>query len=476
MVNKERSASAGLFTARSFFTQRASPRTEQRVLLAALGIYLIICIALLLRHEVSHDEAQAWLIARDAPDLSALFAQMRYEGSGALWHLLLRPFARSGWPFQSIYALNLLCCAGTVTLILLRAPLPLWVRVLLPFTYLFLFEYAVFARSYALGAFLFFLATTVWRSQPGRVWLWTLLLLLCANCNLNSMILAGGFALTILLTPKAKGTLPGLGLLAVGFFATALYVWPPSDSAVSLQFNFRPDHFTRMLSGLRSFGFVFYLAFGGVLLACTRNRNVAIGFVATQLALLLFFSVVPLCDTRHYLFLFLSMLWLLWLGNIQWRPILSLFLLVVLLSMVARAAYRGWAELRVRHRYPQEFAETLKAAPGRHFVAADPPSASVTIAAFLPRDSFYFPLQQRWGTFVVWDKSLSGEVQLPAPSLSRLALQHPGYDVYYFITLSPLAADTLRSHRVVLIRESHEGSNAEAARDARDRYLYRFER
>jgi hypothetical protein len=49
-------------------------------------------------HEPWRDEAQAWLISRDLPILS-IFRQMNYEGTPALWHIILVPFAKFGAPY-----------------------------------------------------------------------------------------------------------------------------------------------------------------------------------------------------------------------------------------------------------------------------------------------------------------------------------------------------------------------------------------
>ena len=61
---------------------------------AALGIVLV------LHHEPWRDEADVWLMARDAP-LKDLFLRAGYVGSPSLWYYLLVPFAK---PFRSCMA------------------------------------------------------------------------------------------------------------------------------------------------------------------------------------------------------------------------------------------------------------------------------------------------------------------------------------------------------------------------------------
>src|SRR5688572_4263290 len=69
---------------------------KKKVLLTVLVLYLLITLFLQWLHPVDGDEAQAWLIARDRPSLKEIYSSMEYEGTPALWHTLLRPFARPG--------------------------------------------------------------------------------------------------------------------------------------------------------------------------------------------------------------------------------------------------------------------------------------------------------------------------------------------------------------------------------------------
>ena len=60
---------------------------QGRFLVAAgSGLFLLLGLILLWRHEMWQDEWQAWLIARESPSLPALFRNLRYEGHPGLWY------------------------------------------------------------------------------------------------------------------------------------------------------------------------------------------------------------------------------------------------------------------------------------------------------------------------------------------------------------------------------------------------------
>src|SRR4030065_1367587 len=84
-------------------------------------LYSAIQVVLLIHHEPWEDEAQAWLIARDL-DIVSIFKQMAYEGSPALWHMLLLPFAKTGLPYMSEFILHLIIAIAAVTVFVLYAP------------------------------------------------------------------------------------------------------------------------------------------------------------------------------------------------------------------------------------------------------------------------------------------------------------------------------------------------------------------
>ncbi|MBQ9337187.1 MAG: hypothetical protein IJS14_07830 [Lentisphaeria bacterium] len=113
------------------------------------ALYTVLTLMEVFCHEPWQDELHTWVLARELNVFQIIY-WMRYDGHFALWHLILHPFAASGFP---LVTLNLvawaLCIVGT-WLFFFRTRLPLWVRGLLLFSFPLFFYYPVVARPYCL--------------------------------------------------------------------------------------------------------------------------------------------------------------------------------------------------------------------------------------------------------------------------------------------------------------------------------------
>jgi hypothetical protein len=125
----------------------AKPLVPSLILLAVFGLYAGLLAAGIHQHEPWFDEAQAWLLARDSRLLDLINIHLRYEGSPGLWHLILSPVAQSGFPYASLNRIGALFAMFGVANFLLYAPFPLFIRILFPFSYFMLYQYAIVARS-----------------------------------------------------------------------------------------------------------------------------------------------------------------------------------------------------------------------------------------------------------------------------------------------------------------------------------------
>lgn len=65
-----------------------------------LLIYSVMLIAVICFHEPWYDEAQSWLIARDASFREMLVKIPHYEGHPPLWWLILAVPAKLGMPYE----------------------------------------------------------------------------------------------------------------------------------------------------------------------------------------------------------------------------------------------------------------------------------------------------------------------------------------------------------------------------------------
>ncbi len=162
----------------------------------ALLIYAAAHLCMALVHEPFFDEAEAWQIARSASLKTLLLETTHYEGHPPLWHLILMPLAKAGAPYELSLTLVSLAFMGTAVYLILRfAPFPRLVRLLLPFTYFFFYQYGVISRVYCVMTLAFVLLAMAYgrrNERPGR---YTAVLILMCLTLAYGLIIAGGLAL-----------------------------------------------------------------------------------------------------------------------------------------------------------------------------------------------------------------------------------------------------------------------------------------
>ncbi len=167
-------------------------RGERHILTySALLIYACIVACSLWRHEPWADEAQAWLLARDA-GLGKLWSSLlQYEGTPGLWHTLLWALIRLGAPYRAAGVLSALLGFLAAVILLTRSPFPLVFRVLLPFTYFLCYQYVVVARSYSLVPVLLFVSVLLYPRREPSLHLFTAVLALLAAVSVHGFLLSG---------------------------------------------------------------------------------------------------------------------------------------------------------------------------------------------------------------------------------------------------------------------------------------------
>lgn len=189
-------------------------------------LYVLFLVWGVTNHESWADEAQSWLIARDA-DLATLFRLLPSEGHPPLWYLLLMPFAKSGMSYATLKWISAILALCSVYLLLFRTRFHPLVKLLLPFGYVFLFEYARLGRSYSLIIFFIMAIASLYPKRFDR----PLLFALCIVGLFNTHVLVFGYAMALVALYafdafEAK-RLNGKVLLALGvMFIGSVYLLP----------------------------------------------------------------------------------------------------------------------------------------------------------------------------------------------------------------------------------------------------------
>ena len=167
----------------------ASARPHRLIYIVA-GVYALLVALTIHRHEPWADEAQSWLLGRDA-SLTDLWGRLlHYEGTPGLWQTLVHALIRLGLSYPAYSYVSAVLALAAVWLLLRYAPLPLFIRILLPFTYYLCYQYAAVARSYALIAPLLFAIAALYPQAPRRPVLMTILLCLLAGVSAHGILVS----------------------------------------------------------------------------------------------------------------------------------------------------------------------------------------------------------------------------------------------------------------------------------------------
>lgn len=166
------------------------PAKAEKKQIVIFFLWLILVIFLFLRHENWRDEAQAWLLARDL-DFLELIDQMKYEGHPCLWQLVLMPFAKFGFPYETINVISITITAISVGMLLWKAPFPFYFRVLCLCGVAFLHSLPVISRSYCLIPVFLFMNANSYHSRKSYPLRYGLTIALLVQTHIYMLGMAG---------------------------------------------------------------------------------------------------------------------------------------------------------------------------------------------------------------------------------------------------------------------------------------------
>ncbi|HEY9668114.1 MAG TPA: hypothetical protein V6C91_14985, partial [Coleofasciculaceae cyanobacterium] len=207
-------------------------------------VIAFLCFALigLAHHEMWRDELHAWMIARDSSSLPELFSNLRYEGHPALWHVCL--FFLSRFTRNPIFMqlFHLAIAASCVYLFARFSPFTRLQKILFTFGYFPLFEYGIISRNYNLGILFIFLFCIFFQSRYKSYLILSVLLVLLANTNAFTFIIAVSLSMTLVLERIFDKTINqsfcnnklnlilSITIFVGGIILALIQIIPPADS------------------------------------------------------------------------------------------------------------------------------------------------------------------------------------------------------------------------------------------------------
>ncbi len=182
------------------FGRIVAPRQSLRfgVLEAVVFAIYVALVAWTVAHHIPWaDEAQAWLMARDASLREIFGTDLHYEGSPGLWHFWLWILCRMHVSFAAMHWISAIIPVAGIWVFLRFSPFPTILRVTLPFSFYLLYQYAVIARSYVGVPLLVFVAATLFARPARNLLSLAIVLGLLANLCPQGFCISLGFAVML---------------------------------------------------------------------------------------------------------------------------------------------------------------------------------------------------------------------------------------------------------------------------------------
>ncbi len=211
--------------------------TEWAVAWAVTAMFVLICGAVSLRHEDWRDEADAWLIARDA-GVSEVWALTRKVGMPATWYLLNMPAAKAGLNPIWMHWVNLAAAVAAALIMLRWGPFPWLVRASIVFSYMFAYEYAIVARPYSLVALGAFAVAALHRGHRRHPLALGLAVAFLANTTVHGLFIAFAYATWFAFDavrgrPLDRRTIVALVVMAAGGALCVAQLYDPHPAQFS---------------------------------------------------------------------------------------------------------------------------------------------------------------------------------------------------------------------------------------------------
>lgn len=395
-------------------------QTKNHLLFFAAASWLAF---LMLHHELWLDEAHHWLISSTASRIPDLIHLTRYEGHPLLWNLILFVLAKVFSSYVSMICFHWLIVAFSIWLITYRTSLTTFQKLLVLSGYLFIFEYGVLSRNYAIGVLLILtIAVSLKNKTSGLAAVFALILL--PQTNLFGLLFSISVAviywndLLVFLNNKAiQKTAVGI----IFFCSLLLSVWfmfPASDHPLlDKLFTVSSDSFFDSGFRLIMLGFlnvpnfslehwwnsnVFYSQFGKYAvvlvfllvpifyLLYTKIKS-AFYFLSINVGLIFAFAVLSgFSSGRYFGFIYISVLFVVILHQemifkqfSKW----SVYLLLVLQSAAGLMA--GYKEITTNFSGSRETAEYIQKSEAENvMIVAAPFNVIPPLSLYLKQDVF----------------------------------------------------------------------------------------
>ena len=198
-----------------------------------LIIFLLLACLVGINHEPWVDEAQSWIIARDASVFEIIWELARYEGTFPLWHLTLKGFITLGLTYDYIFIIPIIISTIGLIVFLKKVEGPKYVKILFPFTYYTFFQYTIIARNYCFLLLAISLLLATYKKKIDKPIKYIMALLFLSLISIHgmivSLILATCFIVELFKEKKLKKSINIFIIFGIVIIGEIIVLFPPSD-------------------------------------------------------------------------------------------------------------------------------------------------------------------------------------------------------------------------------------------------------
>ena len=450
------------------------------VLWAAFIIYIIVSGFTIFHHELWGDELHSWNIAKASNGFSNLISNTRYEGHPPFWYSILWIISKLTHDVSMIQWAQLIIIISINFLILFASPFPFVTRVLIPFGYFFLYEYAAFSRNYAIGfLFAFSICIILHKNFKYRNLLYYTFLFLLANTHLLALVLATSFHIYFLLDLFEKKKKANIVLhIAIGLIVlipSVYFIFPPADSSLNTDFwlqrlndsrlsviikapvrAFIPIpawwnyhfwnteflveaqtefSFFKWIIALLSIAFLFFIT-----TIFRKDKKTFFFYLAILLMFFLLSIIIPFANSRQIGFIFIGFLlayWLFCYNNIISRPQNNILTTLLAIQIIA-GLFSFVKEIKFPFSNGYKSKELLEEIPAGNKIVTDYWCLN-TLSAFTDRAYYCIDLEKEV-SYLLWNGEMTSMLKKNdrySNGLLKL-LQKESLKKVYMISIYPL--------------------------------------
>lgn len=205
-------------------------------------VFLLFSLLIGCNHEPWIDEAQSWIIARDASVGEIIWELARYEGTMPLWQLTIKLFIKLGLTYDYFFIIPIVISLIGLIVFLKKVDAPIFVKVLLPFSYYIFYQYTIIARSYCYLLLAFSLLLITYKKRMEKPLQYILALSFLSFISMHGTIIF--FVLGILFfiekmkQKELKKCIKEIFLFSIICIIEAMILFPSSDLYMTVSVAF----------------------------------------------------------------------------------------------------------------------------------------------------------------------------------------------------------------------------------------------